>query len=915
MTLNEAQTRALQIDPQLRAADWNLKDRTQVRLEVPVDGYDAEPWNGVTDYCLYDASGNVLAVVEAKRCSRNAREADEQLRHYVTEIAKKQPFAPFGFMANGYDIWFWEVGLANPRLVAGFFAPADLERLKFLRQNRRPLEATPINSSIVDRSYQHEAIRRLAEAFAANKRRALLVMATGTGKTRVAMALIDVFLRANQAQNILFLADRDALVDQTLTDGFKAYLPYEPRDRIYTHQIDKTKRLFVATEQTLALCYAKFSPGFFDLIIFDEAHRSLFKRFTEVIEYFDARMIGLTATPANFIDRDTFRLFGCDANVPTFLYDYPQAVKEGFLVDFSLYQAHTSFQRKGIKGVDLSEEDRNALAEQGIDPDSLDYAGTEIEVEVSNRDTLRKQWEEVMETCLNDQSGQLPGKTIVFAMTKKHAHRIAEVFEEMYPQHVGVAQVITSTTERVRDGSYGDGLITKFKKNNLPRIAISVDMLDTGIDVPETVNLVFMKPVQSRIKLWQMIGRGTRNQQACKYLDRLPAGKKTEFKIIDFWQNDFNKKADDKPAIDMPVLVSVFNTRLKILECHLPDHATEAFRQTITDLRAMMARVPRDSFPVKKVWLQVARAWEDDFWTLITPAKLDFLRLHVAPLLRFAAEVDVAAETFTHKVERLKLQILQATPSPQLLQSIAEDVSLLPDIAERVRSSPSAALALSADLATATPAQLTRIIRDLAPQMKNRRDRPSAFLKIDLPDFIATHGYISVGEGGHQVLIEEYKRRVDARVLEIVEKHPALAALREGREVTDDQLVDLERTLHRELGRDDIQLSSRNIRIAYGLRVDNFLAFLRHLLALDAIPDYPQVVQRGFERHIQAHNYNAEQIRFLRSVQEVFLAKRTLVEADLYDPPLTNFGRNAVERFFTPQEIGDLLHLTQSLAA
>jgi type I restriction enzyme, R subunit len=412
-----------------------------------------------------------------------------------------------------------------------------------------------------------------------------------------------------------------------------------------------------------------------------------------------------------------------------------------------------------------------------------------------------------------------------------------------------------------------------------------------------------------------MIGRGTRNQQACKYMDRLPAGKKTEFKIIDFWQNDFNKKADDKPPIDMPVLVSVFNTRLKILECHLPDHTAEAFRQAITDLRAMMARVPRDSFPVKKVWLQVAPAWEDDFWTLITPAKLDFLRLHVAPLLRFAADVDVAAETFTHKAERLKLQILQATPSPQLLQSIAEDVSLLPDIAERVLSSPSAKLALSADLATATPAQLTEIIRDLAPQMKNRRDRTSAFLKIDLPDFIATHGYISVGEGGHQVLIEEYKRRVDARVLEIVEKHPALAALREGREVTDDQLVDLERTLHRELGRDDIQLSSRNIRIAYGLRVDNFLAFLRHLLALDAIPDYPQLVQRGFERHIQDHNYNAEQIRFLRSVQEVFLAKRTLVEADLYDPPLTNFGRNAVERFFTPQEIGDLLHLTQSLAA
>jgi type I site-specific restriction endonuclease len=191
-----------------------------------------------------------------------------------------------------------------------------------------------------------------------------------------------------------------------------------------------------------------------------------------------------------------------------------------------------------------------------------------------------------MEASLKDQSGQLPGKTIVFAMTKDHAERLREVFEEMYPQHVGMAQVITSSTERVRDGSYGDGLITKFKKNDLPRFAISVDMLDTGIDVPEVLNLIFMKPVQSRIKLWQMIGRGTRNQEACKFFDRLPDGKKTEFKIIDFWQNDFNKKADDKIPVEIPVLVSIFNTRLKLLESQLPDHTTEVFDQTVFDFAA-----------------------------------------------------------------------------------------------------------------------------------------------------------------------------------------------------------------------------------------------------------------------------------------------------------------------------------------
>src|SRR5438270_8929743 len=409
MDRNEALTRIRLIDPQLRRAGWRFDDRTQVRREIPVDGYDAEPWNGVTDYCLYEPGGQVLAVVEAKRCSRNAREADEQLRHYVTEIAKRQSFAPFGFMTNGHATHFWELGLANPRLVAGFFSPDDLQRLLFLRQNQLPLETTPINPTIVERPYQHEAIRRVAEAFAAKKRRALLVMATGTGKTRTTMALIDLFLRAHQAQKVLFLADRDALVDQALTDGFKAHLPHEPRDRIYTHKVDQTKRLFVATEQTLSLCYTQFSPGFFDLIILDEAHRSIFKRFTEVIEYFDARMVGLTATPAAFIDRDTFRVFGCDGTVPTFLYDYQQAINDKFLVDFNLYQAQTGFQRKGIKGVDLGEEDKNALVEQAIDPDTIDYSGTDIEKTVSNRDTLRKQWEEVMDVCLKDQSGQLPG--------------------------------------------------------------------------------------------------------------------------------------------------------------------------------------------------------------------------------------------------------------------------------------------------------------------------------------------------------------------------------------------------------------------------------------------------------------------------------------------------------------------------
>ena len=264
-------------------------------------------------------------------------------------------------------------------------------------------------------------------------------------------------------------------------------------------------------------------------------------------------------------------------------YTYPQAVAEKWLVDFRLYQAQTGFQRRGIKGADLSEEDRATLMVQGLDPDSLDYAGTDLEVLVSNRDTLRRQWEEIMEVCIKDRGGHLLGKTIIFAMTKTHAERVRDVFEEMFPEHVGLLQVVYSGMERVHDGSYGDGLITKFKKQDKPRIAVSVDMLDTGIDVPEVVNLVFMKPVQSRIKLWQMIGRGTRNQEACRFFDRLPNGKKTEFLIVDFWQNDFGKQTEDRVPPELPVLVRLFNTRLDILAATLNQRDGAAHQQAVVE--------------------------------------------------------------------------------------------------------------------------------------------------------------------------------------------------------------------------------------------------------------------------------------------------------------------------------------------
>ena len=917
--LNEAQSRYLLIDPALTKAGWDLADRTQVRLEVPVDGYDAKPWNGVTDYCLYAPTGDVIAVIEAKRTSRSPREGEEQLRHYLSEISKRQSFVPFGFMTNGLLTYFWDLGAAHPRLVAGMFSPDDLARLRFIRENAKPPAAEAINTAIVDRAYQHEAIRRVGEAFAANKRRALLVMATGTGKTRTTMGLIDVFLRSSSAQKVLFLADRDALVEQALNDGFKAHLPHEPRVRVHTGNIDRDKRLYVATLQTMGRCFEQFSPAFFDLIVFDEAHRSIFNRFTEVIEYFDARMVGLTATPASFIDRDTFRVFECSGLMPTFLYTYQQAVAEKRLVDFRLYQAQTGFQRKGIKGAELEDEDRDLLTEQGLDPDHIDYSGSDLEVLVTNHDTLRRQWEEIMEVSIKDRAGNLPGKTIVFAMTKEHAERVRDVFEEMYPQHVGLLQVIHHGMERVHDGSYGDGLISKFRKLDKPRIAVSVDMLDTGIDAPEVVNLVFMKPVQSRIKLWQMIGRGTRNQEACRYYDRLPYGQKVEFLVIDFWQNDFGKQTEDRAPVELPLLIRLFNTRLDILAASRNDREGAAHRQTIVDCRAMISRIPVESFPVRKVWAEVEDAWTDGFWSNVTQDRINALRLRVAPLLRFVPDVDIAAETFAHKAERLRLQILQGKPSPELLQSIAEDVSRLPQhVRDAAAKQPSVQLALSQDLAQAAPGQLTNMIADLSGEMKNKRRNEGSFIKIDLPDFIAGKGYLMIGPGGQPVHVEEYRKRVEQRILGVADQHPALTAIRAGREPAEGDLVDLERILHNELSAPEIQLTEKTARQAWGVRLDNrggFLGFMRFVLDLDTIPDYAAVVAGSFERHITSNRYSGDQIRFLRSVQEVFLVKRRLAEADLYEAPLTNFGRNAVERYFTPDQIRSLMQLTERLTA
>ncbi len=916
MNPNEHITRATLIDPLLQKAGWNIFDRSQVRTEIPTTNYDNTIINGFTDYTLYRDNGEVLAIVEAKRTSRDPRVGLKQASDYADEIQAAQFFRPYIFLTNGDDIFFWDSEHSAERHVAGFFSRENLERLLYLKQNKLSLNEITIKDTIINRAYQVEAVRRIAEAIEIKKKRkALLVMATGTGKTRTTMALIDVFIKARQAQKILFLADRDTLVEQALTKGFKIHLPNEANTRIRTYAINKNVRLFVSTLQTLDLCYSKFTPADFDLIISDECHRSIYNKFSDVLAYFDAVQIGLTATPANFIDRDTFKFFDSDGMSPTFLYDYDTAVNENYLADFNVYSAQTKFQRHGIKFLELSEEDQNKLVENGFNPEDIDFEGTDLERKVTNIDTLRRQWEEFMEVCYKDASGQTSAKTIVFAVTHKHALRLKETFDKMYPEYEGkLCQVIDSKMERAKE------LLSDFQKQDMPRIAISVDMLDTGFDFPEVMNLAFWKPVGSQIKFWQMIGRGTRHMSACERFEWLPNFRKDDFLIVDFWENfehfDMMPKDDEKKS-QQPVLVTIFNTRLNKLKHFLNDQQSQDASRIKYDIRNDILKIPLESYTVRRSYNEVRDAWNDEFWNYLSSDKLEFLRLKVSPLLRFARNVNSQEAFFTSKMERLGLNLIEKKDNDKVLESIKEDVSLLPVTMDIVKEHEKLIndILTNAFAISLTLEEISDTRDKLAPIMKYKQEKPSLVIELGLDDIIEARKWVVIKEGNQKIYVEEYRKKIEEKILRIAEEHPVIIKLKAGETVTQEDLLELEATLITEFTTGEFELNEDNMLKAFGVKPGSLIDFIKHILNIENLPSYSDIVQKAFDAFILNHNYNADQSRFLRAVQTVFIQRKQIDEADLYDVPFTQFGLNAVEKYFSEEEIKDIIQLTKKLAA
>ena len=498
---SEAETRTHLIDVLLSESGWDLTDERDREFEV--GGMPTKDGRGYVDYVLWGDDGKPLGLVEAKRTTKSPKVGRQQAKLYADCLEQQFGQRPVIFYTNGYEHWIWDDQMYPPRSIQGFYTKDELELITQRRSSRRSLAAADINKAIVERYYQERAIRRITEAFEHQlERKALLVMATGAGKTRTVIALVDLLTRCNWAKRVLFLADRVALVNQAV-GAFKTHLPSSSPVNLVTER-DQQGRVYVSTYPTMMGLIndvrdgrRRFGPGYFDLVVIDEAHRSVYQKYRAIFEYFDSFLVGLTATPKDEVDINTYHLFDLERGVPTDFYDIDQAVDDGFLVPPRGVDVPVKFQREGIDYDKLSEEEKEAW--DALEWDDSGSVPTRVEAAalnawLFNEDTVDKVLAHLMENGLRVKGGDRIGKTIIFAKNQTHAEFIVDRFDVNYPRYRG------AFCRAIHHGvNYAQTLIDDFSTpEKPPHIAVSVDMLDTGIDIPDIVNLVFFKPVYSQ---------------------------------------------------------------------------------------------------------------------------------------------------------------------------------------------------------------------------------------------------------------------------------------------------------------------------------------------------------------------------------------------------------------------------------
>lgn len=887
------------------------------------------PYEGhqFSDYVLLGKDGKPLAVVEAKRTSKDAALGREQAKQYCYNIQKQLGGElPFCFYTNGHDIFFWDLENYPPRKVVGFPTRDDLERFQYIRRNRKPLTEELINTNIAGRDYQIRAIRAVLEGIEQKKRDFLLVMATGTGKTRTCIAMVDALMRAGYAEKVLFLVDRIALREQALS-AFKEHLPNEPRwPNVGEKLLAKDRRVYVATYPTMLNIIRddsqNLSPHFFDFIVIDESHRSIYNTYGEVLSYFKTITLGLTATPTDIIDHNTFELFHCEDGLPTFAYTFEEAVNNvpPYLSNFQVMKIQTKFQMEGISKRTISLEDQKKLIFEGKEIEEINFEGSQLEKQVINKGTNTLIVREFLEESIKDSNGVIPGKTIFFCSTKAHARRIEEIFDKLHPEYNGeLAKVLVSDDPRV----YGKGgLLDQFTNNDMPRVAISVDMLDTGIDVREIVNLVFAKPVYSYTKFWQMVGRGTRLLEASKA--KPWCTEKDVFLILDCWDNfeyfKLNPKGKElKPQLPLPV--RLVGLRLDKIEAAIDGAFDEVAKREINKLRQQLSTLPQNSVVIKEAAAALNRLEEENFWITLNHQKLEFLRTEIKPLFRTVSEADFKAMRFERDILEYSLALLtgEKERADTIKEAIVEQISELPlsvnfvkTEEELIRAAQTTRYWTVVDEIAAEDA-FDQLSTKLGPLMKFREQTTGQEqTHLDLFDELHKKEWVEFGPQHEAVSITRYREMVEALINELTEHNPILRKLKEGRTINADESNDLAELLHAE----HPHITEELLRQVYQNRKARFIQFIRHILGIEVLKSFPDTVSEAFDQFIQQHtNLSSRQLEFLNLLKHFIIEREKVEKKDLINAPFTVIHPQGIRGVFSPAEINEILQLTEQLAA
>ena len=684
LDLSEYKTRKLYIDTMLTDAGWTESKDWLNEVELP--GMPNKSEVGYADYVLYGDDGRPLAVIEAKRTCADVAKGRQQAKLYADLLEKKYHRRPVIFLTNGFETHITD-NLYPERKCSAIYSKRDLEKLFNLQTMRTSLKNIMVNRKIAGRYYQEGAIKAVCDAFARNRRKALLVMATGSGKTRTVIALCDVLLQHGWVKNILFLADRNSLVTQAKRN-FGNLLPNlsvtnlcEEKDNYTAHCVFSTYQTMYNVIDSVQDEEGKlFTCGHFDLVICDEAHRSVYNKYRDIFNYFDAPLVGLTATPKDEIDKNTYEIFELENGVPTYGYELAQAVKDGYLVDFLSVETKLKFIEQGIVYDELSDEDKQAYEdtfenENGELPERI--ASSALNEWIFNEDTIRQVLNTLMTHGLTIDYGSKLGKTIIFAKNHTHAEKILGVFNQEYPHFPGFAKVIDNYM------TYAQSAIDEFSDpKKLPQIAISVDMLDTGIDVPEVLNLVFFKKVMSKAKFWQMIGRGTR---LCPGL--LDGKDKDKFYIFDFCGNfAFFRMNKGRPTANMIALQgAIFHLKAQIA-FKLQDMAYQTtelivFRKTLVeDMVRKVRELNKENFAVRQHLKYVERYAEPDSYNALTYEDTLIMGQELAPLIT-PEEDDAKALRFDALLYGIELAYLAGKKYGKARSDLLKKVSAVAAVA------------------------------------------------------------------------------------------------------------------------------------------------------------------------------------------------------------------------------------------